>query len=88
MRVVPVTLAAALVSAAAFAAHAQAPVSLLPPGEPGTPLHVEGRILGPGGPVANGHGYFMAKFDAGTEIDLIVLLDASGAELESYPFRR
>ena len=26
--------------------------SLLPPGEAGTPLHVEGRILGPGGPVA------------------------------------
>jgi protocatechuate 3,4-dioxygenase beta subunit len=53
MRAVPVTLAAAFVSAAAFAAHAQAPISLLPPGEPGTPLHVEGRILGPGGPVAN-----------------------------------
>jgi len=26
--------------------------SLLPPGEPGTPLHVDGRILGPSGPVA------------------------------------
>ena len=26
--------------------------SLLPPGEAGTPLHVEGRILGPAGPVA------------------------------------
>jgi len=26
--------------------------SLLPPGEAGTPLHVEGRIVGPGGPVA------------------------------------
>jgi len=26
--------------------------SLLPPGEAGTPLHVEGRIIGPGGPVA------------------------------------
>ena len=29
------------------------PISLLPAGEPGTPLHVDGRILGPGGPVAN-----------------------------------
>jgi len=40
----------------------------------------------PGGPVANDHGYFMARFEAGTEITLIVLLDASGNELESYPF--
>ncbi len=43
-------------------------------------------VVRPGGPVANDHGYFMARFDAGTEITLIVLLDASGNELESYPF--
>jgi hypothetical protein len=43
-------------------------------------------IVRPDGPVTSGHGYFMARFDAGTEIDRIVLLDASGAELESYPF--
>ena len=31
--------------------------SLLPPGEAGTPLHVEGRILGPAGPVAGAAMY-------------------------------
>jgi hypothetical protein len=54
----------------------------------GTGEMVRIPIVRPGGPVANDHGYFMAKFDAGTEIDLIVMVDASGAELESYPFRR
>jgi protocatechuate 3,4-dioxygenase beta subunit len=33
--------------------RAQAPISLLPAGEPGTPLQVDGRIVGPGGPIAN-----------------------------------
>jgi hypothetical protein len=45
-------------------------------------------VVRPGGAVANGHGYFMARFDAGTEIDLIALVDTSGAELESFPFSR
>jgi protocatechuate 3,4-dioxygenase beta subunit len=54
MRAVTVTLSAGFIAAAGLIAHAQAPpVSLLPAGEPGTPLHVEGRILGPSGPVAN-----------------------------------
>jgi protocatechuate 3,4-dioxygenase beta subunit len=44
-----ILLAAALVAGV----HAQAPISLLPVGEPGTPLQVDGRIVGPGGPVAN-----------------------------------
>ena len=38
------------------AQDASAP-SLLPPGEAGTPLHVEGRILGPAGPVAGAAMY-------------------------------
>jgi len=38
------------------AQNAAAP-SLLPPGEAGTPLYVEGRILGPGGPVAGADLY-------------------------------
>ena len=53
MRARTLSLSAGFVAAAALFAHAQAPVSLLPAGEPGTPLHVDGRILGPGGPVAN-----------------------------------
>ena len=44
-------LQAAQMGVAAQGAGAGAP-SLLPPGEAGTPLHVEGRIIGPGGPVA------------------------------------
>src|SRR5436190_7217032 len=35
-----------------LAAQDAAAPSLLPPGEAGTPLYVEGRILGPAGPVA------------------------------------
>jgi protocatechuate 3,4-dioxygenase beta subunit len=48
-------LPASLVVVAALVAgvQAQAPISLLPAGEPGTPLQVDGRILGPGGPIAN-----------------------------------
>ncbi len=42
-----------LVVALVASAKAQAPISLLPAGEPGTPLQVEGRILGPGGPIAD-----------------------------------
>jgi protocatechuate 3,4-dioxygenase beta subunit len=34
------------------AAQSPSTVSLLPPGETGTPLHVEGRIVGPAGPAA------------------------------------
>jgi protocatechuate 3,4-dioxygenase beta subunit len=46
--------------------------SLLPPGEPGTPLHVEGRILGPSGPVGGAalyvyqtdrRGYYSGEVD-------------------------
>ena len=37
--------------------------SLLPPGEPGTPLYVEGRILGPAGPVA-GAAMYVYQTDA------------------------
>jgi protocatechuate 3,4-dioxygenase beta subunit len=53
-----VLAAAMLVSGALHAgdggllAQGAAAPSLLPPGEAGTPLYVEGRILGPGGPVA------------------------------------
>jgi protocatechuate 3,4-dioxygenase beta subunit len=47
-----IALGSVLVLAAAPAAQGQAPVSLLPAGETGTPLHVEGRIVGPAGPVA------------------------------------
>jgi protocatechuate 3,4-dioxygenase beta subunit len=51
----PARLSASLLLAAAMVAgaHAQAPISLLPAGEAGTPLQVDGRILGPGGPIAN-----------------------------------
>ncbi len=42
-----------LAVAVSVGVHAQAPISLLPAGEPGTPLQVDGRIVGPGGPVAN-----------------------------------
>lgn len=51
----PARLPVSLLLAAALVAgvRAQAPISLLPAGEPGTPLQVDGRILGPGGPVAN-----------------------------------
>ena len=52
----------------------------------GTGEVVRVPVVRPGGPVANGYGYLMARFEAGTEITLIVLLDASGNELESYPF--
>jgi protocatechuate 3,4-dioxygenase beta subunit len=44
-------------------ARAQAPVSLLPPGEKGTPLHVEGRIVGPSGPAA-GAALYVYQTDA------------------------
>jgi protocatechuate 3,4-dioxygenase beta subunit len=46
--------------------------SLLPAGEPGTPLHVTGRIVGPGGPVAgaalyvyqtDARGYYSSEVD-------------------------
>jgi protocatechuate 3,4-dioxygenase beta subunit len=46
--------------------------SLLPPGEPGTPLHVQGRIVGPSGPVAGAalyvyqtdqRGYYSGEVD-------------------------
>lgn len=46
--------------------------SLLPPNEPGAPLHVEGRILGPAGPVAGAalyvyqtdrRGYYSGEVD-------------------------
>jgi protocatechuate 3,4-dioxygenase beta subunit len=46
-------MAGAAVLAATAALTGQGAPSLLPPGEPGTPLHVEGRIVGAGGPVAN-----------------------------------
>jgi protocatechuate 3,4-dioxygenase beta subunit len=46
---------AAALAVAGPPVQAQPPAapSLLPAGEPGTPLHVDGRIVGPGGPVAN-----------------------------------
>jgi protocatechuate 3,4-dioxygenase beta subunit len=44
-------------------AQVQSPPSLLPAGEPGTPLYVEGRILGPGGPVA-GAALYVYQTDA------------------------
>ena len=49
-------LSASFVLAVIVAVGAQSPappISLLPAGEPGTPLQVDGRILGPGGPIAN-----------------------------------
>ena len=51
----PASLLASFLLAAALVVgvHAQAPISLLPAGEPGTPLQVDGRILGPAGPIAN-----------------------------------
>ena len=45
-------------------AQAQAPVSLLPPGEKGTPLHVEGRILGANGQPAAGARLYVYQTDA------------------------
>ena len=47
------TAALALGAGASLLVAQGAAPSLLPPGEPGTPLHVDGRIVGPGGPVAN-----------------------------------
>ena len=47
------TAALALGAGASLLVAQGATPSLLPPGEPGTPLHVDGRIVGPGGPVAN-----------------------------------
>ena len=44
-------------------AQVQSPPSLLPAGEPGTPLYVEGRILGPGGPV-DGAALYVYQTDA------------------------
>jgi hypothetical protein len=51
----PARLSASFLLAAVLVGgvRAQAPISLLPAGEPGTPLQVDGRILGPGGPIAN-----------------------------------
>jgi len=46
-------LSAAMVAGAPARARAQAPISLLPAGEPGTPLQVDGRILGSAGPIGN-----------------------------------
>lgn len=43
---------AAVLAAGAATVSAQEAPSLLPPGEPGTPLVVEGRILGPSGPAS------------------------------------
>lgn len=43
--------------AAAAVARAQAPHTLVPTGEPGEPLIVEGRILTPGGPAAGARLY-------------------------------
>jgi protocatechuate 3,4-dioxygenase beta subunit len=42
-----------LAAAAVAGIGAQSAISLLPAGEPGTPLQVDGRILGPAGPIAN-----------------------------------
>jgi protocatechuate 3,4-dioxygenase beta subunit len=46
-----IVTATALAAAPGIAGAQEAP-SLLPPGEPGTPLVVEGRIVGPSGPVS------------------------------------
>jgi protocatechuate 3,4-dioxygenase beta subunit len=56
-------MAGAAVLAATAALTGQGAPSLLPPGEPGTPLHVDGRILGPGGPVA-GAALYVYQTDA------------------------
>lgn len=45
-------------------AQAQAPISLLPPGEKGAPLHVEGRIVGPSGQPAAGAALYVYQTDA------------------------
>jgi protocatechuate 3,4-dioxygenase beta subunit len=49
--------AVAVLAAGAAAVRAQETPSLLPPGEPGTPLVVEGRITGPAGPVPKAQMY-------------------------------
>jgi protocatechuate 3,4-dioxygenase beta subunit len=48
---------------AGLAAQAPSTVSLLPPGEAGTPLHVEGRILGPTGSPAPGVALYVYQTD-------------------------
>ena len=54
----------------------------------GTGEVVRVPIVRPGGPVANGNGYFMARFGAGSAIRLITVRDARDAELGSYPVGR
>ena len=52
MRSVWMSAAIALAIMVPLGAQDSAAPSLLPAGETGTPLHVEGRIVGPSGPVA------------------------------------
>jgi protocatechuate 3,4-dioxygenase beta subunit len=49
---IALALAVVVLGTPALRAQGQEGPSLLPPGEPGTPLVVEGRILGPSGPAA------------------------------------
>ena len=56
-------LAGAAFVVAAAPAAAQEPPSLLPPGEPGAPLHVDGRIVDATGPVA-GAALYVYQTDA------------------------
>ena len=55
--------ALALAMVVPLGAQEAAAPSLLPPGEAGTPLYVEGKILGPGGPVA-GAAMYVYQTDA------------------------
>jgi hypothetical protein len=51
----------------------------------GAGAQVRVPLVRPADPLANGHGYFIARFAPNQLVNLIVLLDATGRELERYP---